>query len=165
MEFNQELTNRVFDLVKDVPLKTTDLTRKVMQEEFEGQEWASRDPQVLRGTCSTGDNYWKGTYDHQNALLMADTYDSPDPYACSEMEDVAVALAVERAGLLDRLIIIRDAVNMDVFILDGTPEQLWDDEAAMTLSESQTFDIFPVAMENNFAVGSVVIDAILDGTL
>ena len=165
VELNPELTSRVYELVKDVPLKTTDLTRKTMLDEFGDQEWATRDPKVLRGTSCTGDNYWKGTYDHQNALLMADTYDSPDPYACSEMEDIAVSLAVARAGLLDHLIIIRDAVNMDVFMLDGTPEILWKDEAELNLSESQTFDIFPVAMENNFVVGSVVIDAILDGTL
>ena len=70
--------------------------------------------------------------------------------------------------MLDRMIIIRDSVNMDVFMNGATPESLWDPNFDHTLaSESsvEAADIFATAMENNFKVGSVVVNAILDGTL
>ena len=88
---DQDLTGKVYDLIKDTPIKTTERTRNYMRHAFDGAEWAVRDPQVLRGTTATGDNYWKGTHGHENALLMADTYQVPDPYMTTEMEDIAVA--------------------------------------------------------------------------
>jgi len=48
----------------------------------------------------------------------------PDPYATEEMEDIAVCAAVKRMGMLDRLIILQNIVNMDVFMLDATLESL-----------------------------------------
>ena len=69
--------------------------------------------------------------------------------------------------MLDRLIIIRDSVNMDVFMLGATPESLWDPNYnATTLASEDSVeaaDIFATAMENNFKVGKVIIDAILNG--
>ena len=50
-----------------------------------------------------------------------------------------------------------------------TPEGLWDptrtDESLSDEDSIEAADIFATAMENNFKVGSVVVDAILDGTL
>ena len=166
---NPELMDRVYALVKDIPLKTTEKTRNYMSAAFNGEEWAVRDPMVLRGTTVTSDNYWKGEYDHANAVLMTETYDCPDPFALTEMEDIAVCHAVKRSGLLDRLIILRDSVNMDVFMLGATPESLWNaDPGAMVLSAEDSVeaaDIFATAMENNFTVGRVIIDAVLRGEL
>ena len=126
-----------------------------------------RDPKVLRGTAVTGDNYWKGIYGHENATCMIETYGCQDPYAVTEMEDIAVCTAVKRMGLLDRLIILRDSVNMDVFMLSETPESLWNPEmAALSLASEnnvEAADIFATAMKNNFDVGSVIIDEILNG--
>ena len=157
---NPDLMDSVYELVKDIPLQTTENTRKTMLEAFDHEEWAGRDPRVLRGTTVTGDNYWKGEYDHRNALLMTDTYGCPDPYAITEMEDAAVAAAADRMGMLERLIIIRDSVNMDVFILENTPESMWESGTGET-----DMEFFAQAMENNFRVGRVVIDAILEGKL
>jgi hypothetical protein len=78
-------------LVKDVKPETTENTKQHMKNAFPGEEWAEREPMVLRGTSATGDNYWKGMYDHKNAVLLAETYGCPDPYAVTEMEDVAVS--------------------------------------------------------------------------
>ena len=131
-------------------------------------QWATRDPMVLRGTTVSGDNYWKGAYDHANAVLMTETYQCPDPFALTEMEDVALAVAAERLGMLDRYIIIRDSVNMDVFMNGASPASLWDPDFKQSLaSESsvEAADIFATAMENNFKVGRVVVDAILNGSL
>lgn len=115
----------------------------------------------------TSDNYWKGRYDHQNAVLVAQTYGCSDPYAVSEMEDVAVGLAVKSFGMLDRLIILRTGVNMDVFPSGVTPEILWGEESndhVATEDSVESVDIFETAMQNCFSAGKVLIDALLDGT-
>ena len=165
---NQELCDKVYNLVKDVKIETTEKTRNFMSATFDGAEWAVRDPQVLRGTTVTGDNYWKGHYDHENALLMTETYGCPDPYAMTEMEDNALAVVLDRMGMLDRYIIIRDSVNTDAFMNGASPESLWDpdfDDSLASESSVESADIFATAMENNFKVGSVVVDAILNGEL
>lgn len=152
-------------MIKDVPLKTTEKTRKYLEEEYPGEAWAIRDPKVMRGTCVTADNYWKGKYDHQNAILITQTYQCADPYAISEMEDIASAQAIKRAGLLDRLSILRVSVNLDVFPMGVTPEMLWgrtDNDAAERVA--QPVDIFETAMHNLSETGKVLIDAILEGT-
>ena len=163
---NQELAGKAYALVKDTPVETTDRTRNFMLHAFDGAAWAVRDPLVLTGTTVTGDNYWKGPHGHANALLMAQTYGCPDPYVTTEMEDVAVARTAERMGLLDRLIVLRGSVNMDVFMLGDTPESLWGNAEAMTLAAEDSVeaaDIFAVSMKNNFDVGRVIIDSILSG--
>ena len=139
-----------------------------MYTAFDGADWAVRDPMVLRGTTVTGDNYWKGTYDHQNALLITKTYGAPDPFAAAEMEEIGIASAIKRLGMEDRLIIIRGSVNMDVFVLGNTPESLWDPNYKnhiYTDDSVESADIFPITMENNFRVGKLIIQAILDGDL
>ena len=169
VRLDQELTGRVFDLVKDVPLETTAKTERFLENEYAGEAWADRQPQVLRGTSVTGDNFWKGIYDHQNALLVAEAYNCSDPYAVTEMEDVAVGQAVKSLGMLDRLIILRVSVNMDVFPTGVTPEMLWGpatDDYLASEESMESVDIFETAMENCFAAGKVVIDEILeDGDL
>ena len=163
---NPELMEKVYALVKDVPVETTEVTRNYMRAAFDGADWAVRNPRVLRGTAVTADNYWKGRYGHLNALRMVETYQCPDPYAVTEMEDVAIARTAERMGMLDRLIIIRDSVNMDVFMLGATPENLWGDAEATTLASEENdeaADIFMTAMKNNFNVGRIIIDKILAG--
>ena len=164
---NPDLMDRVYSLVKDVPVETTEKTRNYMDHAFGGAEWAVRDPAVLRGTTVSSDNYWKGRHGHENALKMIETYQCPDPYVATEMEDSAAARAVERMGLLDRCIIIRDSVNMDVFMLGASPESLWGgaEEQHLTDEDSvEAADIFATAMNNNFQVGRIIIDRILDGS-
>ena len=84
------------------------------------------------------------------------------------MEDIAVAKTVQRFGLLDRLIVLRVSVNMDVFPSGVTPEMLWgpetDDHLASDESK-ESVDIFETAMQNCFATGKVLVDEILDGEL
>ena len=165
---DQDLTERVYELVKDVPLQTTPAARSFMENSFPQAEWAGRNPLVKRGTTVSGDNYWKGEYDHQNAILIVKTYQCPDPYAATEMEDAAVARAMERMGMLDRLIIIRNSVNLDVFMSGSTPESTWAPGEVQPLASKkneEASDIFPVSMENNYRVGKVIIDAIMEGTL
>lgn len=166
VRLDPDLMKKVYELVKDTPIETTDRTRNYMRAAFDGADWAVRDPQVLRGTAVTSDSYWKGEYGHANALLIAETYQCPDPYAVTEMEDIAIALTAERMRLLDHLIIIRGSVNMDVFMLDATPENLWGDTETMKADDENSVasaDIFATAMKNNFEVGRIIIDKILEG--
>ena len=162
---NQELTEKVFSLVKDTKLETTENTRKYMAKGFQNADWAARDPMVQKGTAATSDNYWKGAYDEANARLVAETYNCPDPYAVTEMEDNALAVALDHMGMLDRFLIIRCSVDMDVFMNGSTPESLWGGQEAENLAEEESADIFETALHNNFKVGSQVIDAILEGKL
>jgi len=163
LKLNTELIDKLYALVKDVKLETTEFTRETMKKEF-GVE---REPKVLLGTTATGDNFWKGIHGHNNALLITKTYECLDPYALTEMEDIAIGLALKRMNMLDRYIIIRDAVNMDVFILNSTPENLWGDINSVDELSSENsmefLNIFSVAMKNNFAVGNIIVKAILNG--
>ena len=164
---DQDLMDRIFGLIKDIKIETTDLTRKWMAAAFNNEDWAVRDPMVIRGTTVTGDNYWKGWYDHQNAVLMAESYDCPDPYTVTEMEEIGIASALDRMGMLDRLIILRSSVNMDVFMNGTTPELLWGfaEETLASDLNLEAVDIFAQAMKNNFEVGRVIIEAIRDGSI
>ena len=166
VDLDPELTDKVYGMVKDTKLESTETTRKILNKHYPDEAWAKRQPQVLKGTSATGDNFWKGDYDHQNALLIVETYGCKDPYVATDMENIAVAQAVEGAGMLDRLIILRDAVNMDVFLPGMTPEGQWDPKSIESLASgdsSETIDIFPTAMENNFKVGDIIVQAILKG--
>ena len=169
VKLNTELIDRLYGLVKDVKLETTDFARETMKKEFDNASWAAREPKVMLGTGVTADNFWKGIHDHNNALLVTKKYECRDPFAVSEMEDIAVGLVLKRLNMLDRYIIIRDVVNMDVFILNATPENYWGDVNVKTQlaneNNMEALDIFPVAMKNNFSVGSVIVKAILNGEL
>ncbi len=168
VHLDRSLTDRVYEMVKDVHLETTEKTLRFLRKEYPGEAWAERQPQVMRGTSVTSDSYWKGRYDHLNALLATETYGCRDPYAITEMEDIAAAQAVKSYGALDRLIILRTGVNIDVFPSDLTPEMLWggdtDDHVASDDS-LESVDIFETAMKNCFNVGKVLIDSILNGTM
>ena len=162
---NQELADTIYELVKDVPLENTDLSREYMTESFDHAGWADREPAVFKGTGVTADNYWKGIYDHKNAVFITESYGCPDPYAVTEMEDIAIATALDRMGMLDRYMILRDVVDIDVFYGKMTPETLWDpgnEESISSDSSEESADIFPVAMKNNFEVGRVIVDAVLE---
>ena len=169
IRLNPELMDRVYALVKDLHVNTTEKTRKYMRETFDGAKWALREPKVLRGTTATSDNYWKGMYGHEKALKIVETYGCPDPYASTEMEDIAVCTAAKRMGMLDRVIILRVSVNMDVFMKGVTPEKLWGSITSglhlATEDNVEAADIFATSMKNNFTVGSTIIDAILNGKI
>lgn len=166
VKLNTKLIDKLYDLVKNVKLETTEFTRETMKKEFNNASWAVREPKVMQGTTATSDNFWKGIYHHNNALLITKTYECRDPFAVSEMEDIAIGLALKRMNMLERYIIIRDVVNMDVFILNSTPENLFETSLSIASENNmEALDIFPTAMKNNFAVGSIIINAIVNSEL
>lgn len=166
IRLNESLMDQVFALVKDVKLETTEKTVQFLEQEYPGEAWANRPPQVMRGSSVTSDSFWKGKYEHQNALLITETYQLKDPFSISEMEDIAVGQAVRRFGLSDRLIILRVSVNMDVFPKGVTPEMLWGQDNGDELASddsTESVDIFATAMKNCFVTAKVLIDRLLEG--
>lgn len=168
-KLNPGLYDKVYAMIRDCPLRTTETARRVLADNFPDEEWAARDPFVTKGTAVTGDSYWKGAEDHGNAGLIAEYYDCTDEYAVTEMEEIGIMNAAECFGLKDRVISLRVIVNMDTFLKGESPEMLWLGEnsfnSKVTEENSETVDIFEPGMENLFDVGQIVIDAVLAGDL
>ena len=168
-ELNADYYDKVFPLIKDCPLRTTETTKRVLANNFPDEEWAAREPRVSKGTAVSGDSYWKGDEDHTNAGFIAEYYECPDEYAVTEMEEIAIMNAAECFGLEDRVISLRVIVNLDTFLNGENPELLWlegeyfDDKVRE--ENSETLDIFESGMMNLFDVGRIVIDTILAGEL
>ena len=83
------------------------------------------------------------------------------------MEDLAIAYVADHFGMLDRTLIMRVAVNIDVFYDNATPESLWEQSTdfinAVSDNNEETLDIFAPGMENIFNVGKAIIDSVLSG--
>ncbi|MBQ4178088.1 MAG: hypothetical protein II640_11560 [Lachnospiraceae bacterium] len=167
--FNPELYDKAYTMIRDCPLRTTEATRRVLASNYPDEEWAAREPLVMKGTAVTGDSYWKGTEDHENAGFIAEYYECPDQYAVTEMEEIGIMNAAECFGLKDRVISLRVIVNMDTFLRGESPEMLWlggtSFSSKVTEENSETVDIFEPGMENLFDAGRIVIDAALNGEL
>ena len=166
---NPELCEKAYEMIRDCPLQTTELSETVMAANFPDYEEEEILPAVRKGTALTGDNYWKGIYGHETADFIAEYYGCPDPYMATEMEEIAIANTAACYDLLDRIISLRVIVNMDVFLNGATPESTWgvyDRFSKKVESEnSETLDIFEPAMHNLYDTGAVVIDALLEGSL
>ena len=162
---NLELVQELYEQVKDTELETTEISKKIMSESFGAASWAVREPQVILGSAITSDSYWKGTYSHGKAAEICEYYGAEYPYAISEMEDTPTAIAADKLGMLDRLVILRVSVNTDVFMNGDTPETLWGggEKFSEKIEEanSETLDIFEPAMRNLFKVGQQVIEILV----
>ena len=167
--FNKDLCDKVFRLIKDCPLQTTEMAKNVLAENFQARDESELLPYVKKGTALTGDNYWKGIYGHVTANYIANYYDCPDPYAVTEMEEIAIANTADIFGMLDRVISLRVIVNMDLFLDGSTPESTWGEYDSFNVkveeANTETLDIFEPAMHNLFDTSSIVIDTILGGEL
>lgn len=166
---NPDLCEKAYEMISDCPLRTTEEARTVMKENFGTRDEEDFLPAVRKGTTLSGDNFWKGIYGHLTASFIADYYGCPDPYATTEMEEIAIANTAECFNLLDRLISLRVVVNMDVFLNDETPESTWGEYRSFNEKveneNTETLDIFEPAIHNLFDTASILIDAILDGEL
>ena len=162
---NEELCEKAYQLAKDCPMRTTEVATRALAANFPGEEWAAREPSVLKGTTVTADSYWKGKWGNKNSNYIAEYYGCPDKYAVTEMEEIAIMNAAECFGLEGQVISLRVIVNMDTFLKGETPESLWLDgtEFSTLVKEenSETLDIFEPGMHNLFDVGQMVIDAAL----
>ena len=167
--FDPGLCERVYDMTKDTPLRTTEAALSAMERNFGDRPEGELKPSVKKGTALSGDNYWKGDYGHETAKYIVEHYGCPDPYAVSEMEEVALANVASDFGMLERVVSLRVVVNMDVFMDGETPESVWgahDNVNEKYADENtETLDVFEPAMHNLYDVASTAIDAILTGEL
>lgn len=166
---NEDLCNKVYEMIRDCPLRTTDEAKKVMRANLKARREEEILPSVKKGTAITGDNFWKGIYGHLTADFITRYYGCPDPYMATEMEEIAIANTAECFGLLDRIISIRVIVNMDIFLNGETPESTWGEYKSFNkkvhAENTETLDIFEPAMHNLFDTASIAIDAVLRGEL
>lgn len=166
-KLNSDTVARAYLLTKDIKLKTTDISRNVLNRNFPGEVWTNRQASVILGTTVTSDNYWKGKYNHDKAIDITKYYNCPDPYASTEMEDMAITYVADRFNMLNRTIVMRVAVNMDMFFDNATPESLWGANdtfiGEVSTDNEETLDIFVPGMENIFVVSKTVINSILNG--
>ncbi len=164
--FNEQLADKVYDLVKDTKIYTTDKTRDLLMKSFQEMEWAARDPKVIKGTTVTGDCYWKGDILHEivKEYICKEVYKCKYEYAMTEMEDIAVAHVLRDYNKLDKFIDLRVSVNIDVFFNGSNPELLWGDNPE-SRDPSLDIDIFDTAMQNILDVTTPIIDKILKNEL
>ncbi|MDO4988066.1 MAG: hypothetical protein Q4E17_03415 [Synergistes sp.] len=167
VKLDTALSDRIYALVRDTKLRSTEISKKILSHNFKGQSWIDREPAVLKGTAATGDNYWKGIHGHAKAAAIATHYKCTDPYTVTEMEDVAVLNVVKRFGLLKHTAVVRSVVNLDTFISGATPESLWGGSYDYMTGEfnAETLDIFTPAMRNLFDVCKRIINAHIEKSL
>ena len=167
--FDEDLCEQVYDMVKDIPLQTTDIALSAMKRNFGERPDEELVPSVKLGTVISGDNYWKGEWGHETAKYIAEFYGCPDPYAVTEMEEMAILNVANAFDMRDRVVSLRVVVNMDVFMDGETPEGMWgihdDVNEKFEEDNTETLDIFEPGMHNLYDVASVVIDAALAGQL
>ena len=167
--FDTDLCDKVYGMIKDVPLKTTKAAKEMLKDNYPSLDESDLTPSVKKGTSLTGDNYWKGLYSHDTANYIAEYYGCPEPYTVTEMEEIAIANTAECYGLLDRVISMRVIVNTDLFMEGETPEETWGEYKSFNekveTENNETLDIFEPAMHNLYDTASKVIDAILEGKM
>ena len=168
-KLNGDLCEDVYQLIKDCSLQTTEKSMQVMAANFPERDESGLAPAVKKGTALSGDNFWKGDYGHETAKYITGYYECADPYMITEMEEVTIANTADCFGMLDRVISLRTVVNVDVFLDGETPESTWgyynSFNQKVDEENGETLDIFEPAMHDLFDCGSIVIDAILDGSL
>ncbi len=167
--FSSELAQQVYEMIKNVNPNTTEISKNVLKSNFNNEEWALRNPMIIKGTALSGDSFWKGKTGHNNAIKIIENYNMPDPYAVTEMEELTVANTAECYGMLDRVISLRVVVDLDVFLGNDSPESLWENSEGynsnLGAESSTALDIFEPAMKSLFDVSKTVIDAVLEGKL
>ena len=166
-DFNADLCENAFEMVKDCPLQTTERSKEILVKSFGEENLVHKEAVVLKGTAITSDEYWKGDAGHDTAAFIADYYGCADPYAVTEMEEIAIANAANCFGMLDRVISFLVIVNMDQFLYFQSPHDLWKGGNPFTSSvdddSGETLDVFKPGMQNLYDVSSIVIDDILNG--
>ena len=140
LDFDSEFVDWAYEILKNDPVKTTLNAKNYMAKSFDNAPWAIRDPKLIKATSVTADEYWKGIYAHKNAKFIVKYYGCENKYYATEMENLAVGMVFKNYGRLKDLLVIRYAVNTDVFMAGQTPEIIWGDEEESF--ENKTFDNF-----------------------
>lgn len=110
-------------------------------------------PYVTRCDTITGDNYWAGEELSARASYIMDLRTGRQGnYCTTQMEDTAIAAALERHGLLHRYLSLRTASNFDQPHKEQSVEELLG-----------TYPGFVPAIANAYIVGSAVAHRLASG--
>ncbi len=125
VELNKKLANDVYELIKDEPVSNNDFVDRLMKESFNNEGWATRKPEILKATSVTSDSYWKSKHLSESAQEICEYYKCKQAYMATQMEDASIALVFKKFNMLDKLIVLRYSVNMDVFMAGQNAQLMW----------------------------------------
>lgn len=140
VDLNNDFFNSSWELIKDEKASSTQWAKDYMSKSFNNEDWAIRNPKIMKVASVTADSYWKGNHDHQNANYVVDYYKCKHPFGAADMEDIAVAQVFSNYKMLDKFIILRFAVNTDVFMIGQSPETMWKDGGSYDLTGFDGFN-------------------------
>lgn len=135
------IVGKAWNIIKDKKLKNFPEAQKYISNAFNNEQWTKRDPKVMKGTSVTSDSYWKGVIDHDSAVFKCNFYGCKDPYVSTQMEDNAIALSFKRHNMLDKLIMLRYAVNLDVFLPGQNTKSLWTEDSQNSTNDQNSFNL------------------------
>lgn len=124
LNLENKFYNKAFDLIKNDKALTTQNAKDFMAKTFNNEDWATRNPKILKATSVTSDSYWKGEFDHKKAEYIVSYYKCKHEFYATDMEDMAVAQVLNIHNLLDKLLVLRFAVNTDVFMHGQSPASI-----------------------------------------
>lgn len=140
VDLRNDFYDSVWELIKDEKAISTQDAKEYMSKTFGNNDWAIRNPKIMKVTSVTADSYWKGNHDHQNAKYIVDYYKCKHPFAATDMEDIAIAQVFCNYNITDKLLILRFAVNTDVFMIDQSPETIWSDGGSFDYTGFDNFN-------------------------
>lgn len=156
---NPELVSWAYALTKDMKLPDSDAIRHE-RERFTQHPNARKPPFVLEGEQLAAMTFWHGTLMNDWANYWVDYWtEGKGEFVTSAMEDTGVMQAMtylENIGRADkdRVLVMRAGSNL-------TMPPPGEDAAGYLLGENEGYAGLEAAVENLYAVGSKVIDAIL----
>ncbi|MFC7154120.1 phosphorylase [Halomarina halobia] len=134
----------------NVPLR--DLPEARAYRERYPQEAARGSPTVGVGTTLCGDEFWHGERLAAAAEELVEGY-GVGPHATTEMEDYGTALALDRAGRLDRYLNVRAVANFDRPAPGRSARESIDEDVEAFVG---------LAVENAFRVASAFVERVTE---
>lgn len=152
IKLNPDLVNWAYQLSNSTVLK--DSPSAASYRSRYTQKTALRAPFMGVGTHIAGDTFFHGPGLSAEANYIAELYGA-SPYVITEMEGIAVAYVIGKLLSTNRIMSIRSAVNFD----QGNPQETTLEH--LDPEPGNTPGGFEIALQNNLAAGSVVIDHII----
>lgn len=149
IELNRELVEWAVHLTKGLELRDDPGAEAYRQKYIE--EPARGKPLIMVGASVTADSYWHGRGASAMAEYICYQYGA-SKYGVTQMEDNAFGVVLKAMGGLDRLLVVRDAVNFD---------QPYPGQSVKQSLESSSGS-FSIGMFNGFSVGSTVVNHIIN---
>ena len=155
LHLNERLAALAYRLSRNIDL--TDDAAAQAERAYYGEPQASETPSVKRCDTAGSDGFWVGKdWADKADMILQERITAVDPnydgFRCSsEFEDPAIASALGRFGLLDRLIVVRTASDLEDQRPGTSPRDLYD-----LLHSADGFAGYSIATENGYRVATTV---------